>query len=166
MAVVRDTRDPARGEPGLRERLQRVSSAQRDLIDARLAETVREERGRLVASLVRILVDWELAEELVQEALVVALETWPRDGLPRNPGAWLLTTARNRAIDRLRRDARYRERLATIGEELQGMTSSWTETGGVLAQDDRLRLIFTCCHPALSREAQIALTLRTVAGPG
>jgi len=86
-----------------------VSSAPRDLIDARLAETVREERGRLVASLVRILGDWELAEELVQEALVVALETWPRDGLPRNPGSWLLTTARHRAIDRLRRDARYRE---------------------------------------------------------
>jgi len=141
-----------------------VSSEPRALIDARLAETVREERGRLVASLVRVLGDWELAEELVQEALVAALETWPRDGLPRNPGAWLLTTARHRAIDRLRRDARYRERLGIIGEELRTMSSSWAETGGVLAQDDRLRLIFTCCHPALSREAQVALTLRTVAG--
>ena len=140
------------------------ASPQRALIDARLAETVREERGRLVASLVRVLGDWEVAEELVQEALVAALETWPRDGVPRNPGAWLLTTARHRAIDRLRRDARYRERLGTIGEELRTMTSSWAETGGVLAQDDRLRLIFTCCHPALSREAQVALTLRTVAG--
>jgi RNA polymerase sigma factor (sigma-70 family) len=137
---------------------------QRALIDARLAETVREERGRLVASLVRVLGDWEVAEELVQEALVAALETWPRDGVPRNPGAWLLTTARHRAIDRLRRDARYRERLGAIGEELRTMSTSWTETGGVLAQDDRLRLIFTCCHPALSREAQVALTLRTVAG--
>jgi RNA polymerase sigma factor (sigma-70 family) len=134
------------------------------VIDARLAETVREERGRLVASLVRVLGDWEVAEELVQEALVAALETWPRDGVPRNPGAWLLTTARHRAIDRLRRDARYRERLETIGEELRAMSSRWTQTGGVLAQDDRLRLIFTCCHPALSREAQVALTLRTVAG--
>ena len=141
-----------------------MPSEPRALIDARLAETVREERGRLVASLVRILRDWELAEELVQEALVVALETWPRDGIPRNPGAWLLTTARHRAIDRLRRDARYRERLGIIGEELRDVTSSWSETGGVLAQDDRLRLIFTCCHPALSREAQVALTLRTVAG--
>jgi RNA polymerase sigma factor (sigma-70 family) len=141
-----------------------VSSDPRALVDARLAETVREERGRLVASLVRVLGDWELAEELVQEALVAALETWPRDGMPRNPGAWLLTTARHRAIDRLRRDTRYRERLGIIADELRGMTSSWTETGGVFAQDDRLRLIFTCCHPALSREAQVALTLRTVAG--
>jgi RNA polymerase sigma factor (sigma-70 family) len=140
------------------------ASPQRAQIDARLAETVREERGRLVASLVRVLGDWEVAEELVQEALVAALETWPRDGVPRNPGAWLLTAARHRAIDRLRRDARYRERLGTIGEELRTMSGSWTETGGVLAQDDRLRLIFTCCHPALSREAQVALTLRTVAG--
>jgi len=164
MAFIRDARDPACGDPGLRERLAAVPSEPRALIDARLAETVREERGRLVASLVRILRDWELAEELVQEALVVALETWPRDGIPRNPGAWLLTTARHRAIDRLRRDARYRERLGIIGEELRDVTSSWSETGGVLAQDDRLRLIFTCCHPALSREAQVALTLRTVAG--
>jgi len=164
MAFIRDARDPACGDPGLRERLAAVPSEPRALIDARLAETVREERGRLVASLVRILRDWELAEELVQEALVVALETWPRDGMPRNPGAWLLTTARHRAIDRLRRDARYRERLGIIGEELRDVTSSWSETGGVLAQDDRLRLIFTCCHPALSREAQVALTLRTVAG--
>lgn len=140
------------------------ASPQRAQIDARLAEMVREERGRLVASLVRVLGDWEVAEELVQEALVTALETWPRDGVPRNPGAWLLTTARHRAIDRLRRDARYRERLGTIGEELRSMSSSWVETGGVLGQDDRLRLIFTCCHPALSREAQVALTLRTVAG--
>ena len=140
------------------------ANPQRALIDARLAETVREERGRLVASLVRVLGDWEVAEELVQEALVAALETWPRDGVPRNPGAWLLTTARHRAIDRLRRDARYRERLGRIGEELRSMSSSFADTGGVLAQDDRLRLIFTCCHPALSREAQVALTLRTVAG--
>jgi RNA polymerase sigma factor (sigma-70 family) len=140
------------------------ASPQRALIDARLAETVREQRGRLVASLVRVLGDWEVAEELVQEALVAALETWPRDGVPRNPGAWLLTTARHRAIDRLRRDARYRERLGTIGEELRTMSTTWAETGGVLGQDDRLRLIFTCCHPALSREAQVALTLRTVAG--
>jgi predicted RNA polymerase sigma factor len=136
----------------------------RTAIDAQLAETVREERGRLVASLVRILGDWDLAEELVQEALVTALETWPRDGLPRNPGAWLLTAARRRAIDRLRRDARYRERLALIGAELRTMGSPSTVLAGPLAQDDRLRLIFTCCHPALAREAQVALTLRTVVG--
>jgi predicted RNA polymerase sigma factor len=136
----------------------------RNAIDARLTETVREERGRLVASLVRILGDWDLAEEVVQEALVVALETWPRDGLPKKPGAWLLTAARRRAIDRLRRDTRYRDRLALIGEELRSMASPSIDSADPLAQDDRLRLIFTCCHPALAREAQVALTLRTVLG--
>src|SRR2546427_226914 len=83
------------------------------------ATTVREERSRLVAALVRVLRDWDIAEELVQEATVAALETWPRDGIPENPGAWLLTTARRRGIDRLRRDTRYRERLALIGAELR-----------------------------------------------
>ena len=136
----------------------------RSAVDAQLAETVREERGRLVASLVRILGDWDLAEELVQEAIVLALETWPRDGIPRNRGAWLQTAARRRAIDRVRRDARYRERLAAIGEELRMMDRPVADAGSPLAVDDRLRLIFTCCHPALSREAQVALTLRTVAG--
>ena len=136
----------------------------RPAVDAQLAETVREERGRLVASLVRILGDWDLAEELVQEAMVAALETWPRDGLPANPGAWLLTAARRRAIDRVRRDARYRERLALIGEELKAMAGTGTEPTGPPEGDDRLRLIFTCCHPALAREAQVALTLRTVLG--
>jgi predicted RNA polymerase sigma factor len=137
-------------------------------IDERLATTVREERSRLVAALVRVLRDWDLAEELVQEATVAALETWPRDGIPENPGAWLLTTARRRGIDRLRRDTRYRERLALIGAELRTMSTSGSDIGpgtvGPLDADDRLRLIFTCCHPALSREAQVALTLRTVAG--
>jgi len=142
--------------------------SRRAAIDERLAITVREERSRLVAALVRILRDWDLAEELVQEATVAALETWPRDGIPQNPGAWLLTTARRRGIDRLRRDARYRDRLAIIGAELRNMTTPHSpggpETGGPLDVDDRLRMIFTCCHPALSREAQVALTLRTVAG--
>jgi RNA polymerase sigma factor (sigma-70 family) len=141
-----------------------TQGSRRPEIDARLVATVREERGRLVAALVRILGDWDLAEELVQEALVAALETWPRDGLPTRPGAWLLTVARRRAVDRLRRDARYRDRLALIGEELRSMGTPGAETGGPLATDDRLRLLFTCCHPALSLEAQVALTLRTVAG--
>ena len=80
----------------------------RRTVDASLERVLREERTRLIASLVRILGDWDLAEELVQEAAVAALEHWPTDGLPRNPGAWLMTTARRRAIDRLRRDARGR----------------------------------------------------------
>jgi RNA polymerase sigma factor (sigma-70 family) len=137
----------------------------RQTVDSSLERVLREERARLIASLVRILGDWDLAEDLVQEAAVAALEHWPIDGLPRNPGAWLMTTARRRAIDRLRRDARFRQRLVQLGEEAEEMERP-IPTGGALAADDRLRLIFTCCHPALSREAQVALTLRTVGGLG
>lgn len=136
---------------------------ERRAVDASLELVLREERTRLIASLVRILGDWDLAEELVQEASVAALEHWPIDGLPRNPGAWLMTTARRRAIDRLRRDARFRDRLQRLGAEAEEMERP-IQTGGPLATDDRLRLLFTCCHPALSREAQVALTLRTVGG--
>ena len=135
----------------------------RRTVDSSLERVLREERARLIGSLVRILGDWDLAEDLVQEAAVAALEHWPIDGLPRNPGAWLMTTARRRAIDRLRRDARFRQRLVQLGEEADEMERP-IATGGALAADDRLRLIFTCCHPALSREAQVALTLRTVGG--
>lgn len=115
----------------------------------------REEAGRLTSRLVRLLGDFDLAEELVQDALVAALEHWPREGIPDSPGAWLLTVARRKGIDRLRRAARHREKLALLEEAVPGMT---TET------DERVELIFTCCHPALSREAQIALTLRAVLG--
>ena len=135
----------------------------RAAVDPRLDQVVREERGRLTAALVRILGDWDLAEELVQDALVAALEHWPSEGIPDNPAAWLMTTARRRAIDRLRRHARYRDRLAQLGLEATAMERP-IPTGGPLAADDRLRLIFTCCHPALSREAQVALTLRTIGG--
>jgi RNA polymerase sigma-70 factor (ECF subfamily) len=106
--------------------------------------------------LVRSLGDWDLAEELVQDALVAALEHWPRDGIPDNPGAWLMTTARRKGIDRLRREAGYREKLALLQEE--PMPTAATH------QDERLELIFACCHPALPRESQIALTLRSVLG--
>ncbi|HET7685219.1 MAG TPA: RNA polymerase sigma factor [Candidatus Limnocylindria bacterium] len=132
-------------------------------IERSLAEVVREERGRLVAGLVRVLNDWDAAEEVAQDALVSALEHWPRSGVPGNPGAWLTTTARRLAIDRLRRSARYRDRLATIAADSDEM-SARTPTGGPLDGDDRLRLLFTCCHPALREEAQVALTLRTIGG--
>ena len=132
-------------------------------VDASLDAVLREERGRLTASLVRILGDWDLAEELVQDAAVAALEHWPREGIPRNPAAWLMTTARNRALDRLRRNARYRQRLQFLGSEASEMDAG-APTGGPMAADDRLSLIFTCCHPALNREAQVALTLRTIGG--
>jgi RNA polymerase sigma-70 factor (ECF subfamily) len=137
--------------------------SERSSVDASLEAVLREERTRLTAALVRILGDWDAAEELVQDAAIAALEHWPERGIPDNPGAWLMTTARRRAVDRLRRGARYRERLAELTREASDMDGPM-ETGGPLAADDRLRLIFTCCHPALSREAQVALTLRTVAG--
>jgi RNA polymerase sigma-70 factor (ECF subfamily) len=100
--------------------------------------------------------DFDLAEELVQEALLEALQHWPKEGIPEKPGAWLLTTARRKAVDQLRRQARFRDKLVQLeGDVLRDDTAEG---------DDRLRLIFTCCHPALSREAQVALTLRAVAG--
>ena len=113
-----------------------------------------------MATLIRVTGDFDLAEEAVQEAFAAALERWPRDGMPDNPGAWITTTARNRAIDRLRRERsgeRKREQLA--GLELLGRDDDVREI-----PDDRLRLIFTCCNPALPMEARVALTLRTVAG--
>jgi RNA polymerase sigma factor (sigma-70 family) len=132
-------------------------------VDARLEHVLREERGRLTAALVRILRDWELAEELVQDAAISALEHWPADGMPRNPGAWLMTAARRKAVDRLRRNARYRDRMQQLTAEASEMDRP-IPTGGPMAADDRLRLLFTCCHPALNREAQVALTLRTIGG--
>ncbi len=129
----------------------------------------REESGRTVATLIRVFGDFDIAEEAVQEAFIVALERWPRDGVPPNPGAWITTTARNRAIDRLRR-ARVLAtktdelgRLATIDAGLRPAELT-EEDDEVAIQDDRLRLIFTCCHPALALDAQIALTLRTLGG--
>ncbi len=122
----------------------------------RLELVVREESGRLIAALVHLLGDWDLAEEMVQDAVVAALEHWSRDGIPDNPGAWLMTTSRRKALDRLRRDALFNEKLSEFVAGLGGDDAS--------GRDDRLRLIFTCCHPALGRDAQVALTLRTVGG--
>src|SRR5256885_1382594 len=122
-----------------------------------VAAVFREEAGRLTAALVRSLGNFDLAEESVQDALLPALEHWPREGIPPNPGAWLMTPARRKGIDRLRRESRYQEKLAQLEE-----TPVSTPRAGL--PDERLDLIFTCCHPALAREAQIALTLRSVAG--
>jgi RNA polymerase sigma-70 factor (ECF subfamily) len=119
-------------------------------------EVFRAEVGLICGSLVRITGDFDLAEDLVQDAVVAALQRWPLDGVPERPAAWLLQTARRRAIDRLRRDATYRSKL-------QLLTDGWAPD--VRSDpDDRLRLIFICCHPALARDAQVALTLRAVMG--
>src|SRR5438552_5274402 len=124
----------------------------------------REEQGRAVATLIRVLRDFDLAEEAVQEAFAEALRTWPSRGVPSNPGAWITTTARNRAIDRLRRERGLRERTETLGRlaELEALGGDETDVSGI--PDDRLRLIFTWCHPALEMEARVALTLRTLGG--
>lgn len=134
----------------------------------RLVErTFREESGRVLATMVRLFGgDFDAAEEAVSDAFLAALETWPRDGLPRNPGAWLTTTARNRALDRIRRARRGADKLALLEHEvrtgsLESVVRVGTESRLV---DDRLRLIFTCCHPALPLEARVALTLRTLGG--
>lgn len=128
----------------------------RNATDAAVAAVFREEAGRLTGALVRAIGDFDLAEEVVQDSLVAALEKWPEQGIPDNPGAWLTTTARRRAIDILRRDKRYREKLLLL--ERSDLRPDQAEA------DDRLRLLFTCCHPALSQEAQVALTLRAVVG--
>lgn len=120
-------------------------------------EVYRQEWGQVVATLIRLTGDWELAEECAQEAFAAALEHWPRDGVPQKPGAWLTTTARNRAIDWLRREA--------VGAaKLREVAAMKEYEPAYEVPDDRLRLMFTCCHPALAMEARVALTLRTLAG--
>jgi RNA polymerase sigma-70 factor (ECF subfamily) len=129
---------------------------ERSAVDAAVAQIFREEVGRLTASLVRFLGDFDLAEDLVQDALLEALEHWPRSGIPPNPGGWLLTTARRKALERLRRAANYDRKLSLL------VASQLHEIAG--ENDNRLQLIFTCCHPSIAREAQVALTLRAVVG--
>ncbi len=125
----------------------------------------REESGRVLASLIRVVRDFDLAEDLMQEAFTVALARWPADGVPDNPAAWITTTARRRAIDRLRRDRSFAAKQHLLVADLgDGVSESAGELDMTGLRDDRLRLIFTCCHPALAREAQVALTLRTLGG--
>jgi RNA polymerase sigma-70 factor (ECF subfamily) len=128
-----------------------------------LESLCREERPRALATLIRLLRDFELAEDALQEAFAAALQQWPAAGVPRNPRAWLVSTARHRAIDRLRRDknlALKRAQLAYLGASAVAPP----EIDDAPFPDDRLRLIFTCCHPALALEAQVALTLKTLCG--
>jgi RNA polymerase sigma-70 factor (ECF subfamily) len=128
---------------------------------ADLEQTFREEWGRVLAAMIGFLGDFELAEEAAQEAFAAASERWPRDGAPSNARAWLVTTARNRALDRVRRDRTLAQktRLLTVAEAAEESVVDETEI-----PDERLELIFTCCHPALALDAQVALTLRTLGG--
>jgi RNA polymerase sigma-70 factor (ECF subfamily) len=124
-------------------------------------ETFREDAGKAVATLIRLFGDIDLAEEAVQEAFVVATARWPEEGVPPNPAGWIVTTARHRAIDKLRRESSREDRHARAFE-LQQQTEPEPMEGPVI--DDRLRLIFTCCHPALEPAARVALTLRLMGG--
>lgn len=131
---------------------------------ARIEALYRDESGRVLATLIRLLGDFDAAEEALHDAFHVALKQWPRDGMPANPRAWLVSTGRFKAIDRLRRRARFDTQLSerTPALEMGAGDPAAADDEGV--EDDQLRLIFTCCHPALSPTAQIALTLRTVCG--
>ncbi len=138
-----------------------MTDATSETVNAAITTAYAQDWGRIVATLIRLTGDWDLAEECAQDAFTTALERWPRDGVPDRPGAWLTTTARNRALDRIRRSAteasKLREvaRMAELGDDPVTLDDF---------PDDRLRLMFTCCHPALTLDAQVALTLRTLAG--
>jgi RNA polymerase sigma factor (sigma-70 family) len=132
--------------------IQGRPNVDRTASDSELEQIVREQAGRLATALMRITGDFAMAEDLVQDAVLAALQRWPIEGVPDRPDAWLFTVARNRGLDALRRQSNYRAKLAQLRSPVQPTS------------DDRLRLIFTCCHPALSRPAQIALTLRVVCG--
>src|ERR1700722_2703476 len=136
-------------------------------VDAAVDAAFREEWGRIVATLIAVTGDWDLAEECAQDAFTRALQTWARDGVPTRPGAWLTTTARNRAVDVLRRRANESAKLEQAArlepaDPDAGLGDAEADPSGI--PDDRLRLIFTCCHPALALDARVGLTLRTLAG--
>ena len=142
-------------------------------VEAAVADAHRRAWGLVLATTARVARDLDLAEECVQEAYAAALVVWARDGIPRNPAAWLTTTAKRRAIDALDRERRFRSKLPLLVEpeetteaalEATGMEEPLGEDPEDAVPDERLRLIFTCCHPALSQEAQLALTLRLVCG--
>jgi RNA polymerase sigma-70 factor (ECF subfamily) len=134
-----------------------------------LDQLYRDEFGRILASLIHLIGDFDLAEDAVQEAFALAVEQWPRDGVPHNPRAWIIGTARHKAIDKIRRAARFSERREELTRMIEQDAATSAPSAADLAgqttlPDERLRLIFTCCHPALAPEAQIALALRTLCG--
>lgn len=131
----------------------------REMVDA----VYRSESRRVLATLIRLLGDFDVAEEALHEAFAAAVERWPRDGVPANPRAWLVSAGRFKAIDAMRRRARFDASVAKLAREIE-MHTAETATDGPEVEDDRLRLIFTCCHPALPPDAQVALTLREVCG--
>lgn len=135
------------------------------LAASQVERVFREEHGRILAPLIRILGDFQLAEDALMEAMAQALSTWPAQGLPDNPAAWIVTTAKNRALDQLRHKKVRREKQAFVEEMARELGALVRQVDDVRdVKDDQLRLIFTCCHPALALDAQVALTLRTLGG--
>jgi RNA polymerase sigma-70 factor (ECF subfamily) len=135
-------------------------SGTRDAIDA----IYRADSRRVLATLIRLLGDFDLAEEALHDAFATAVERWPDEGIPNNPRAWLVSTGRFKSIDRLRRRAKFDAHLVEVADRLAGTVTAAPDVDDEQVEDDRLRLIFTCCHPALAADAQIALTLREVCG--
>src|SRR2546421_10464660 len=176
-STVRTSTKPLNGQPGfplsqlgqLRSaRLWNSIDATEGIMDAAhriVAQTFREEADRILASLISSVRDFELAQDALQDALLIALERWPVEGIPRNPGAWMTTTARRKAIDRLRRDSTLARKQMILQDllEREGQRGA-EEMDDLSLPDERLKLMFTCCHPALALEAQVALTLQTLGG--
>lgn len=133
-------------------------------IEALINGLYRSESRRVLATLIRLLKDFDLAEEALQDAFAAALQQWPADGVPQNPRAWLVSTGRFKAIDHIRRRARFNTSLDDVAEELEEAFSEEQDWSDEHIEDDQLRLIFTCCHPSLAPEAQLALTLREICG--
>ncbi len=131
---------------------------------AGITSLYREHYGRILASLIRALGSFELAEDALQDAFAAAVEQWPREGMPNNPAGWIASTARHKAIDKARRQSWFSERREEIARLIEFEMSSEPEDETDSFPDERLRLIFTCCHPAINREAQIALSMRTLCG--
>ncbi len=133
-------------------------------IRALVDRVYRADSRRVLATLIRLVGDFDMAEEALHDAFIAAVEQWPRDGVPNNPSAWLVSTGRFKAIDRIRRRSRFDVSLEDVAEQIEAIAAPEVMSGAAHVEDDRLRLIFTCCHPALAPDAQVALTLREVCG--
>ena len=132
-------------------------------VNREIEKVYRTDWGRIIATLIRLYGDFELAEDVAQEAFAAAVDQWRSEGIPENPRAWIIQTARNKAVDRIRRRINLSEKLESYASEIKTTTASPEIDSGDIP-DDRLRLIFTCCHPAIALEAQVPLTLRTLCG--
>ena len=141
-----------------------MSAAAPESVEHLIESMYRDESRRIYATLVRLLGDFDLAEDAMQDAFTAAIRQWPTEGVPANPRAWLVSTGRFKAIDNLRRRTRFDASMAAIADQLDQQKDDYAEIDDDNIEDDRLRLIFTCCNPALNVEARLALTLREICG--